>query len=120
LRPCLRIWRLKNWSLIYPDRRTPKLSPAYDFVATTPFIPADRLALSFGGSRSIHEVTRDQIRRFADAAGLAISPLWTIAVETSEKMLRGWANLAEKHLLPAEIRTAVDEQITEVAATILG
>jgi len=25
---------LKNWPLLYPDRRTPVLSPAYDFVAT--------------------------------------------------------------------------------------
>jgi len=30
---------LKNWSLLYPDRRTPVLSPAYDFVATLPYIP---------------------------------------------------------------------------------
>jgi serine/threonine-protein kinase HipA len=27
---------LKNWSLLYPDGRTPVLSPAYDFVATFP------------------------------------------------------------------------------------
>ena len=42
---------LKNWSLLYPDTRTPVLSPAYDFVATLPYIPGDELALSFGGSR---------------------------------------------------------------------
>ena len=42
---------LKNWSLLYPDTRTPVLSPAYDFVATLPYIPGDQLALSFGGSR---------------------------------------------------------------------
>nr|WP_244617037.1 MULTISPECIES: HipA domain-containing protein [unclassified Rhizobium] len=27
---------LKNWSLIYPDRRTPALSPAYDLLSTIP------------------------------------------------------------------------------------
>src|SRR5438046_9102038 len=42
---------LKNWSLIYRDQRMPELSPAYDFVATLPFIPEDKLALVFGGSR---------------------------------------------------------------------
>lgn len=30
---------LKNWSLLYPDGRTPVLSPACDFVATLPYIP---------------------------------------------------------------------------------
>src|SRR5690606_31827552 len=30
---------LKNWSLIYPDRRTAALAPAYDFVSTIPYIP---------------------------------------------------------------------------------
>lgn len=25
--------KLKNWSLLYPDTRTPVLSPAYDFVS---------------------------------------------------------------------------------------
>jgi hypothetical protein len=44
---------LKNWSLLYPDRRRPVLSPGYDFVATLPYIPNDTLALSFGGSRSL-------------------------------------------------------------------
>src|ERR1039458_9423203 len=32
---------LKNWSLLYPDRRTPQLSPGYDFVATLPYLPND-------------------------------------------------------------------------------
>ena len=29
---------LKNWSLLYPDRRTPELSPAYDLLCTTVYI----------------------------------------------------------------------------------
>jgi serine/threonine-protein kinase HipA len=72
---------LKNWSLLYPDGRTPVLSPAYDFVATLPYIPNDGLALSFGGSRSLSEITTDQIRRFSDVARLPTSPLWPIVVE---------------------------------------
>jgi len=41
---------LKNWLLLYPDAGTPALSPAYDFVATLPYLPEDQLALTFGGS----------------------------------------------------------------------
>ncbi len=66
---------LKNWSLLYPDKRTPVLSPAYDFIATLPYLPKDELALNFGDSRSLSEITPDQMRRFADAARIPASPL---------------------------------------------
>ena len=50
---------LKNWSLLYPDGRTPLLSPAYDFVSTVPYIPGDSLALSFGGAKSLDGIGID-------------------------------------------------------------
>jgi len=50
--------------------------------------PRDRLSLSFGGSRSLSEITADQLRRFADAR-LPASPLWQIAVETGERTVEG-------------------------------
>ena len=30
---------LKNWSLLYLDRRKPSLAPAYDYVSTIPYLP---------------------------------------------------------------------------------
>jgi hypothetical protein len=69
---------LKNWSLLYPDRRTPVLSPAYDLVSTLPYLPSDTLGLNFGNSRDLHEITKDQIRRFAEAARIPVSPLWKV------------------------------------------
>jgi serine/threonine-protein kinase HipA len=109
---------LKNWSLLYPDRRTPVLSPAYDFVATLPYIPGDELALGFGGSRSLKEITTDQMRRFADTARLPASPLWPIVTETAERTVVVWEALAEKDLLPEDMRAAIGKQILAVAATI--
>jgi len=109
---------LKNWSLLYPDRRTPVLSPAYDFVATLPYIPHDRLALNFGGSRSIDEITSDQVRRFADTARLPASPLWPIVSETTERTVAAWDGLEEKELLPGDMRVAIGKHILAVAATI--
>jgi serine/threonine-protein kinase HipA len=66
---------LKNWSLLYPDSRTPVLSPAYDFVATLPYIPGDQLALTFGGSRNLAGVAPEQLRRFTATAGLPMLPI---------------------------------------------
>lgn len=109
---------LKNWSLLYPDLRTPALSPAYDFVATLPYIPGDSLALSFGGSRSLAEITQDQMRRFADTARIPASSLWRIAAEVAERTAQEWSNLESKDLLPPEMRASIENQILTVAATV--
>jgi serine/threonine-protein kinase HipA len=108
---------LKNWSLLYPDRRKPVLSPAYDFVATLPYIPGDTLALNFGGSRSLNEITTGQMRSFADTARIPASPLWQIAVETAERTVANWKTLEQVDLLPKEMRTSIEKQILTVAAT---
>ena len=109
---------LKNWSLLYPDRRRPVLSPGYDFVATLPYIPNDALALSFGGSRSLAEITPDQMRSFADKARIPASPLWKIAVETAQKSAAGWKSLEQADLLPKDLRSSIQRQILRVAATV--
>jgi serine/threonine-protein kinase HipA len=109
---------LKNWSLLYPDRRQPVLSPGYDFVATLPYIPHDTLALSFGGSRSLSEITPGQMRRFADTARIPASPLWKVAVETTERAAAAWKGLEQADLLPKDLRASIDKQILAVAATV--
>jgi len=109
---------LKNWTLLYPDRRTPALSPGYDFVATLPYIPGDSLALSFGDSRSLSEITPDQMRRFADTARIPASPLWKIAVETAERTAESWKTLEQADALPKDLKDAIGKQIQGVAARI--
>ncbi len=106
---------LKNWSLLYPNKRTPILSPAYDFIATLPYIPNDQLALNFGDSRSLSEVSPDQIRRFADAARIPASPIGQIVVETIDRTITAWKTLDQKDLLPGEILKAINKQIQKVA-----
>src|SRR5271169_6148505 len=109
---------LKNWSLLYPDRRTPQLSPGYDFVATLPYIANDTLALSFGGSRSLSGITPDQMRRFAVTARIPASPLWRIAVETAERSAAAWKGLEQADVVPKELRDSIGKQILGVAAAI--
>jgi len=106
---------LKNWSLLYPDRRTPALSPGYDFVAT---LPGDKLGLSFGDSRSLSEITPDQMRRFADTARIPASPLWKIAVETAERTAESWKTLEHADALPKDLKDAIGNQILSVAKTV--
>jgi serine/threonine-protein kinase HipA len=109
---------LKNWSLLYPDRRTPALSPGYDFVATVPYIPGDTLGLSFGDSRSLSEITPDQMRRFADTARIPASPLWKVAVETAERTAESWKTLEQADELTKDLKDAIGKQILSVAKTV--
>jgi serine/threonine-protein kinase HipA len=91
---------LKNWSLLYP------------------YVPRDQLALTFGGSRSLSEITTDQVRRLADTARLPASPLWPIVTETVDRTVSAWEKLAEKDLLPEKMRTAIGDQILSVTKTV--
>ena len=109
---------LKNWSLVYPDGRRTVLSPAYDFVSTVPYLPDDRLALGFGGSKDIATITPEQIRRFAETARLAVSPIWQLVLETTEKTLEAWKALEAKDVLSKAIREAVERHMGRVAAAI--
>ena len=56
---------LKNTSFLYPDGRTPTLSPAYDIVPTVFFQKDDNLALRFGGKRSFERITAHEFERMA-------------------------------------------------------
>jgi serine/threonine-protein kinase HipA len=106
---------LKNWSLLYPGGRTPVLSPAYDLVATRFYIQGDSLALSFGDSRSLDTIALDQVRRFSDTAGLPMKPVWDIVRETVERTTTAWKGLAQKDVLPGEMRDAIGRQIESAA-----
>ena len=106
---------LKNWSLVYADGVTPTLSPAYDLLSTIPYLPSDRLALGFGGSKDLHGVTRNQVRRLSDKAALTVDPLWRIVRETAERTVEAWRDHDVKCLLPDHVAAAIDRHIEEAA-----
>ena len=105
---------LKNWSLIYPDARTPKLAPAYDLVGTIPYIPGDRLALSLGGTKEFAAVDLDRFRRFADKAGLPVRLVLQTARETAARVRDLWPTHEPLRALPERIREAVTAHMSTV------
>lgn len=112
---------LKNWSLLYPDTRTPALAPAYDFVSTLPYLPDDKLALTLGGTRDLGRISIEQIRRLTDKAGLPMAPVVRIVRETVEATTEAWRDLPSKDLLPAALRRAVEAHMSRAASlTLLG
>ncbi len=89
---------LKNWSLIYPDGRNARLSPAYDFVSTIPYIPGDSAALNYSRTKDFTEFTWDELEHLSAKAALPTTLVLATARETVALFLEKWAT--EKHNLP--------------------
>ena len=105
---------LKNWSLIYPDGRIPKLAPAYDLVATVPYLPHDRLALSLGDTKDFAQVDLDRFRRFARRAGLPVRVVTETARETVAKVRDLWPTHEPLRAVPERIRKAITAHMRTV------
>ncbi|WP_062267811.1 type II toxin-antitoxin system HipA family toxin [Endozoicomonas arenosclerae] len=62
---------LKNWSLLYSDQRTPRLSPAYDIVTTRVYIEDEKqFALNLGKTKNWYEVTHEHFQLWAERADI--------------------------------------------------
>jgi serine/threonine-protein kinase HipA len=105
---------LKNWSLIYPDRRTPKLAPAYDLVGTIAYIPGDRLALSLGDTTEFAEVDLERFRRLAERAGLPVRLVLQTVRETAARVRDLWPTHEPLRALPDRVRDAITAHMQTV------
>lgn len=105
---------LKNWSLIYPDRRNAALAPAYDLVSTIPYMAHDDMGLKVSRTRAFAEVTREELEHLAAKTAIPIQLVWDTARETVERFHQHWQ--AEKHSLPMTqpVREAIDSHIRDL------
>lgn len=81
---------LKNWSLIYPDKRHAALAPAYDFVSTIPYIPDEKLALSFVDTKKFNALKIDKFGHFAAKARLPEKLVLDTVQETLDNFAQAW------------------------------
>jgi serine/threonine-protein kinase HipA len=99
---------LKNWSFIYRDGWTPELSPAYDMVSTVPYIPNDRLALTFVETKDMKLCTLRLFEKLAEKAGLPKKLVVDTARDTAEKTREAWKKNQAHYALPSDIEKAID------------
>ena len=114
---------LKNWSFLYPDKVTPRLSPAYDIVTTSVYIGNEtQFALNLSKTKEWFTVTMAHFRTWADKSGIpwrAIKPhlddtmskareLWPEALKTlpmdeihKEGLRAHWSKLQEDFKIEA-------------------
>ncbi|OAF19646.1 type II toxin-antitoxin system HipA family toxin [Bradyrhizobium neotropicale] len=105
---------LKNWSLIYPDRRTPILSPAYDLLSTIPYIADDKMALNYSRTKKMIEFSTDELKHLAAKARLTEKLVLDTASETVANFKEIWSK--EKSTLP--LARKVVDIVDAHAATI--
>lgn len=105
---------LKNWSMIYPDRRQAVLAPAYDFVSTIPNIPDDKAALNFSRTKRFDAFSDDELSHLAAKALLPEKLVLDTAHETVALFHQYWR--AEKANLPltADVIHAVEAHLKTV------
>lgn len=84
---------LKNWSLIYPDRFMPSLSPAYDIVFTRAYIPNEAgFALNLARAKEWYSVTTEHFQRWSEKCGVswrAIKPQLDEVMERARTLWPG-------------------------------
>jgi len=82
---------LKNWSLLYSDQVTPRLSPAYDIVTTSVYIENERqYALNLGKTKEWHDVTYASFEMWAKRAGVPWRAIKPHLDDTMEKARSLW------------------------------
>ena len=109
---------LKNWSLIYPDRRNAALAPAYDFLSTIAYIKDGQAALKFSRTKRFDRYSEDEISHLAAKALLPEKPVLDTARETVALFHQNWN--AEKANLPlsGDVIKAVENHLRTVSLVV--
>jgi serine/threonine-protein kinase HipA len=112
---------LKNWSLIYLDRRIPTVSPAYDIVSTQHYRPsgeAEDLGLKLAGSRTFSSVRAYQFDRLADRLR-APAELSEVCAHTIRLANDKWPEFRDELADQPALRSSIDESLLERSTTLL-
>jgi serine/threonine-protein kinase HipA len=105
---------LKNWSLIYPDRRKARLAPAYDFVSTIAYIPDENAALKFARTKRFDEFSRDELAYLAGKARLPEKLTLDTAAETVARFHEAWAKEKKNLPLSKPVSEAIEDNLKKV------
>ena len=82
---------LKNWSLLYSDQVTPRLSPAYDIVTTSVYIDNERqYALNLGKTKDWYEVSIANFESWANRSEIPWRAIKPHLADTMEKARILW------------------------------
>lgn len=105
---------LKNWSLIYSDKCSASIAPAYDFVSTIPYIADKDAALKVSRSKKFTEFTMDELSHLAARARLPEKLVLDTASETVELFHEKWQSEKTNLALNSDVIEAIDKHLEDI------
>jgi len=105
---------LKNWSLIYNDKRSASIAPAYDFVSTIPYIADKEAALKVSRSKKFADFTMDELSHLAARARLPEKLVLDTASETVELFHEKWQSEKTNLALNGDVIEAIDKHLEDI------
>lgn len=97
----------KNWSLLYPDRMKPVLSPAYDLVSTIAYLSDSSMALSLSGTKSMEGISMNHFDKLADKVGIPKRLVKNTVKETIERFHEAWEAHSEDLPLMKVVKSTI-------------
>lgn len=97
----------KNWSLLYPDKINPVLSPAYDLVSTIAYLPDSSLALSLSRTKVMHDISMTHFDKLADKVGLPKRLVQITVNETIDRFQDAWKTHASHLPLSKAVQSTI-------------
>lgn len=111
---------LKNWSLIYPDRRIARLAPAYDLVSTACYLGDDeQLGLKFGGTRRFDRISVSTFERLERRLGAPKADLAECVRILVEQVNERWPEHRDKLAANPALLAGVDDSIVARSRSLL-
>lgn len=105
---------IKNWAVIYRDRRNATLAPAYDLVSTIPYLRETEAALKFSRTKRFDRFTEDELSHLAARAELPEKLVLDTARETVSRFHAQW-NKEKTHLpIGPNVRDAIEAHLKSV------
>ncbi|MGR5069288.1 type II toxin-antitoxin system HipA family toxin [Vibrio alfacsensis] len=98
---------IKNWTLIYGDRQSPRLSPLYDVVFTAPYIEHDSLALNMAGTKQWFDITMESFKLWAEKTGAPWVVIKPHLIDVMEVARTQWLELLQELPMLDEHKTAL-------------
>ncbi|PTB34449.1 type II toxin-antitoxin system HipA family toxin [Photobacterium phosphoreum] len=100
---------LKNWTLIYSDGYSPRLSPLYDVVFTPPYIVHDNLALNMTGTKQWFEITMKHFEGWAEKVGAPWVAIKPHLIDVINKAREKWPEQLQELPMDEEQKAALQQ-----------
>jgi len=106
---------LKNWSFLFRDGRTPRLTPAYDIVSTLTYQPRDKMALKLSGSSDPKIVDVARIAKLSKFWKIEESLVEREVRQTVERILDVWPEALKNLPAPDRITSPILDRWRELS-----